>query len=327
MTFPIVNTGSFRAISSAPDVTGRPVPHAALTTPATGRTARATKQKRHHAHADAADARHRADASAGPIARPARPPPPHAPHPSDPDPKFPSISAPPPRPAIAMADCRSLIEFLRAFEQHRRRASPSDPSSPRPRRASLSSSSSRPRGRGRLFPALCDHSPLAVVDALALLASLAALAFLAAPYARLLAAEARDAVAAAATRHPAAPCVPLAAGVAAGAAVLAWDAAAHRARRCGRPRCRGLRKAVEYDIQLETEECVRGLPHAGGGVAAAAPARPASEIGDDHRELEAVLRKMAPPNGRTVLIFRAPCGCPKERMEVWGAKKVRRIKK
>ncbi|RLM98260.1 hypothetical protein C2845_PM06G18080 [Panicum miliaceum] len=234
-----------------------------------------------------------------------------------------------------MADCRSLIEFLRAFEQHRRRGAPSsDPSSPRPRRASLSSSSSsssRSRGRGRLFPALCDHSPLAVVDALALLASLAALAFLAAPYARMRAAEARDAVATVATRHPAAPCVPLTAGVAAGAAVLAWDAAAHRARRCGRPRCRGLRKAVEYDIQLETEECVRGLlppapaPHAGGG--GAAPARPASEIGDDHRELEAVLRKMAPPNGRTVLIFRAPCGCPKERMEVWGAKKVRQIKK
>jgi len=61
-----------------------------------------------------------------------------------------------------------------------------------------------------------------VVDALALLASLAA------PYARLLATKARDAVAAA-------PCVPLAAGVAAGPATLAWDAAAHRARRCGSP--------------------------------------------------------------------------------------------
>jgi len=61
---------------------------------------------------------------------------------------------------------------------------------------------------------------------------------------------------------------------------------------------------------------------------AAAGARP-FELGDEQRELEAEaeLRKMAPPNGRTVLIFRAPCGCPKGRMEVWGAKKVRRIKK
>ncbi|KAJ1263362.1 hypothetical protein BS78_09G178600 [Paspalum vaginatum] len=230
-----------------------------------------------------------------------------------------------------MADCRSLIEFLRAFEQHRlRTSSSSDPSSPRPRRASLSSSTSRSRGRARLFPALCDHSPLAAVEALALLSSIAAIAFLAAPYAWLLAVEARDAVATVATRHPAAPCVPLAAGVAAGAAVLAWDAAAHRARRCGRPRCRGLRKAVEYDIQLETEECVRGLlplplPHGVAGVAA--PARLLAELGDEHRELEAVLRKMAPPNGRTVLVFRAPCGCQKGRMEVWGAKKVRRMKK
>ncbi|OQU78215.1 hypothetical protein SORBI_3009G177901 [Sorghum bicolor] len=207
---------------------------------------------------------------------------------------------------LAMADCRSLIEFLRAFEQHRRRASSSDASSPRPRRASLSSSSSsstttasRSRSRGRLFPALCDHSALAAVDALALLASLAALAFLAAPYARLLAVEARDAVATVATRHPAAP-----------------------------PRCRGLRKAVEYDIQLETEECVRGLLPLSHGVGGGAAATwPVAGLGDEHRELEAVLRKMAPPNGRTVLIFRAPCGCPKERVEVWGAKKVRRMKK
>ncbi|KAL6620443.1 hypothetical protein ACP70R_035582 [Stipagrostis hirtigluma subsp. patula] len=215
-----------------------------------------------------------------------------------------------------MADCRSLIEFLRAFERHRHRASFSDPA-PRSRRAS----SSRPRGL--LFTSLCDGSPLAAVDALVLLAALAALACLAAPYARLAAAEVRDAMA----LHPAASCVPLAAGVAAGAAVLAWEAASHRARRCGRPRCRGLRKAVEFDIQLETEECVRRLPPptcpGGGGGAASPPV----QLGDEHRELEAELRKMAPPNGRTVLIFRAPCGCPKGRMEVWGAKKVRRIKK
>jgi hypothetical protein len=27
--------------------------------------------------------------------------------------------------------------------------------------------------------------------------------------------------------------------------------------RCGKPNCKGLRKAVEFDIQLETEECVK----------------------------------------------------------------------
>jgi hypothetical protein len=50
-------------------------------------------------------------------------------------------------------------------------------------------------------------------------------------------------------------------------------------------------------------------------------------FGDEQWELEAELRKMAPPSGHTVLSFRVPCGCPKGRMEVWGAKMVRRIKK
>jgi hypothetical protein len=95
-----------------------------------------------------------------------------------------------------------------------------------------------------------------------------------------------------------------------------------QAPRCGRPRCRGLRNAVEYNIQLETEECVRGrlpLAHGVGGGAAATWRVLGTSTGS--LNLEAVLGKMAPPNGRTVLIFRVPCGCPKERMEVWGAKK------
>ncbi|KAF8719431.1 hypothetical protein HU200_024144 [Digitaria exilis] len=226
-----------------------------------------------------------------------------------------------------MADCRSLIEFLRAFDQHHRRGAPtssSDPSSPRPRRASLSSSSSsRPRGRGRLFPALCDHSPLAVVDALALLASLAALAFLAAPYARLLAAEARDAVATVAARHPAAPCVPLAAGVAAGAAVLAWDAAAHRARRCGPAQGRRVRHPAR-------DGGVRARP------AAAAVRWSRRDLGDGTdgigvRGRPPGARGRAQEDGAAQWPYRAhpprAVWVPKERMEVWGAKKVRRIKK
>ncbi|KQK05687.1 uncharacterized protein At5g19025-like [Brachypodium distachyon] len=238
-----------------------------------------------------------------------------------------------------MADCRSLIEFLRAFEHRRRRAAAAGaggssdyPPCPRSRRAPTSSSSRRQQQQRRLFPSLCDHSPMAALDALALLAVLGALAFLAAPYVTLLALEVGELL----RQYPDEPYLYVAFAAGAGAAVaavaglLAWEVAGHHARKCGKPRCRGLRKAVEFDIQLETEECVRGrlLPVAGQAalLAAAGAARPV-ELGDEHRELEAELRKMAPPNGRTVLTFRAPCGCPKGRMEVWGAKKVRRIKK
>jgi hypothetical protein len=167
---------------------------------------------------------------------------------------------------------------------------------------------------------------MAAVDAVVLLAALAALAFLLVPYAKLLLLEVG------ALLHPAASCVSAAvffgAAVAVAAAVAACVLLDHHARKCGKPRCRGLKKAVEFDIQLQTEEFVRGrpVPAARSALLAAAGPRPA-ELGDEHRELEAELRKMAPPNGRSVLIFRAPCGCPKGRMEVWGAKKVRRIKK
>ncbi|RCV27852.1 hypothetical protein SETIT_5G358300v2 [Setaria italica] len=219
-----------------------------------------------------------------------------------------------------MAECRSLIEFLRAFEHHRKAADGSASASAcsRSRRAS----SARAAAAG----AFCDSTPMAVVDAVMLLAVVAALGFLVAPYLKLLLAEAG------ALLHPAASCLSAAAffgaALAVAAAAVAWELLGHHARKCGKPRCRGLKKAVEFDIQLETEECVRGRPGpaARSALLAAAGARPV-ELGDEQRELEAELRKMAPPNGRTVLIFRAPCGCPKGRMEVWGAKKVRRIKK
>ncbi|GFY84905.1 ribosomal protein L34e superfamily protein [Actinidia rufa] len=87
----------------------------------------------------------------------------------------------------------------------------------------------------------------------------------------------------------------------------------------------GLRKAAEFDIQIETEDCV---------------VKNSSNLGrdcvkqglfelhrDHHRELEAELKKMAPPNGRAVLLFKARCGCSVGRMEVWGMKKPRKIKK
>jgi hypothetical protein len=213
-----------------------------------------------------------------------------------------------------MAECRSLIEFLRAFEHHRRAADSSASACSRSRRASAAGGS------------FCDSTPMAVIDAVMLLAVVIAIGFLLIPYLKLLLLEMG------AILHPAASCLPAAAffgaAVAVAAVFVAWELLGHHARKCGKPRCRGLKKAVEFDIQLETEECVRGRPGptARSALLAAAGARPV-ELGDEQRELEAELRKMAPPNGRTVLIFRAPCGCPKGRMEVWGAKKVRRIKK
>uniref|UniRef100_A0A0A9C6M5 Uncharacterized protein n=1 Tax=Arundo donax TaxID=35708 RepID=A0A0A9C6M5_ARUDO len=142
-----------------------------------------------------------------------------------------------------MAECRSLIEFLRAFEHHRRAADTSA--------CSRSKRASSPR------PTACDNSPMAAVDALVLLAVLAALGFLVIPYVKLLLVEMG------AVLHPAASCLSAAAffgaAVAVAAAVVAWELLGHHARKCGKPRCRGLKKAVEFDIQLETEECVRRL--------------------------------------------------------------------
>ncbi|XP_010463567.1 PREDICTED: uncharacterized protein At5g19025-like [Camelina sativa] len=94
--------------------------------------------------------------------------------------------------------------------------------------------------------------------------------------------------------------------------------------RCGKPNCKGLRKAVEFDIQLETEECIKSSNNNNS-----AGKRGMFELPRvHHRELEAELKKMAPPNGRAVLVFRARCGCSVRRLVVSGPKKQqRKIKK
>jgi hypothetical protein len=134
-----------------------------------------------------------------------------------------------------------------------------------------------------------------------------------------LAVEARDAMATVATSHPAAPCVPLAAGVAAGAVRAGVGRRWYRARRCGSPGAMAYARPWSTTSSSRRRSACGLLPlaHSVGGGAGAT--RSVAGLADEHRELEAVLRKMTPPNGRTVLIFRAPCGCPKDRMEVWGA--------
>ncbi|XP_010418364.1 PREDICTED: uncharacterized protein At5g19025-like isoform X1 [Camelina sativa] len=96
--------------------------------------------------------------------------------------------------------------------------------------------------------------------------------------------------------------------------------------RCGKPNCKGLRKAVEFDIQLETEECVKSSNNNSNNSAAKRGMFQLPRV--HHRELEAELKKMAPPNGRAVLVFRARCGCSVRRLVVSGPKKQqRKIKK
>ncbi|PWA62231.1 Ribosomal protein L34Ae [Artemisia annua] len=94
--------------------------------------------------------------------------------------------------------------------------------------------------------------------------------------------------------------------------------------KCGKPGCRGLHKAAEFDIQLETDNSLSHSSSANG-------ASNVRKIGlrkglfelprDYHKELEAELKKMAPVNGRAVLVFRARCGCSVGRLEVHGPKK------
>jgi|UniRef100_A0A2N9HAT2 hypothetical protein len=91
-----------------------------------------------------------------------------------------------------------------------------------------------------------------------------------------------------------------------------------RSRRCNNPSCKGLKKALEFDLQLQTEDSLKsksskdfidGLPWKGG-----------NENNPDYECLRSELRKMAPPNGRAVLLFRARCGCPIAKLEGWGPK-------
>jgi hypothetical protein len=107
--------------------------------------------------------------------------------------------------------------------------------------------------------------------------------------------------------------------------IAVWGILMCTSRKCGNSNCKGLRKAAEFDIQLETEECVKNSNSSGKdeGLKRGLFELPC----DHHRELEAELKKMAPPNGRAVLFFRARCGCSVGRLEVPGPKRQKKIKK
>ncbi|XP_077235970.1 uncharacterized protein At5g19025-like [Tasmannia lanceolata] len=225
---------------------------------------------------------------------------------------------------LPSVDCRGLIEFCKSFEQHRNSLATTgqrnNHNHSRNKRHSIS--------LNPLSHPFCDHSPFAAIDIIILLMVLGALGGLAVPYFKFIFREVSELLPAVFVLigdviydAPIAYAVGLV--VMFVTVIAAWEIFQYQSRKCGNPYCKGLRKAVEFDIQLESEECVKYMPP----MPTLAYGAHALELGQDHKELEAELKRMAPLNGRTVLIFRAPCGCPKGRMEVWGPKKIRRIKK
>lgn len=80
---------------------------------------------------------------------------------------------------------------------------------------------------------------------------------------------------------------------------------------------------MEFDLQLQSEDCLKSGPNEIDRL----PWKGGTEINSDYECLRAELRKMAPPNGRAVLLFRAKCGCPIAKLVGWGPKKGRKHKK
>ncbi|XP_010550049.1 PREDICTED: uncharacterized protein At5g19025 [Tarenaya hassleriana] len=194
------------------------------------------------------------------------------------------------------------------------------------RKSYTSPSSSCPK-----FP-VCDGSRSAAIDVVILIAVITACGFLFFPYIKFVTVKSAQLLAELSClakeeilRNP----------IVYGSIALSISCAAISAwvvvllctttQKCGKPNCRGLKKAAEFDIQLETEDCVKS---SNSSCAGGKNKRGLFELPrDHHRELEAELKKMAPTNGRAVLVFRARCGCSVGRLEVPGPKKQRKIKK
>lgn len=224
--------------------------------------------------------------------------------------------------SLPMMDCRSLIQFCRAFPPHTNRNFVN--STYRSRRRRFSSESLNPFSNNNF----CDRSPLAGIDLIILLFVIASIAFLILPYFKFFFFELLPTVNRFIVDLILDEPLPYVVGflVVVVGLILAI-LIDNRLRKCGNRNCKGLRRAVEYDIQLETEACVKHSPPPSLGAYVDVNGAMQLELGEDRKELEAELKKMAPLNGRTVLIFRSPCGCPLGRLEVWGHKKVRRMKK
>ncbi|KAK1432869.1 hypothetical protein QVD17_09771 [Tagetes erecta] len=176
----------------------------------------------------------------------------------------------------------------------------------------------------------CEQSPFALIDLIILIAVIGACGFLIYPYANMLFFQSfefleavfvlvKDEVVEAPMIYG---CLALSI-FSASMAVLAITICTSQ--KCGKPGCRGLHKAAEFDIQLETCNSLTTTSshsNSGGHLGKIGLRKGLFELPRDyHKELEAELKKMAPINGRAVLVFRARCGCSVGRMEVPGPKK------
>ncbi|CAN6337704.1 unnamed protein product [Urochloa humidicola] len=186
----------------------------------------------------------------------------------------------------------------------------------------------------------CRHTPSsATLDLLILLLVLFSLTFLLASSVAHVARSLSPLLAAppvASALASAAAAVPYLAAAAVLAAAAFFSCRRLPRRRCRNPRCRGLRKALEFDVQLQTEEAVRAGAGSTVGGADAAMWREIEALpwkggqggnNPDYECLRAELRRMAPPNGRAVLLFRNRCGCPVAKLEGWGVPKSKRRNK
>ncbi|CAN6351124.1 unnamed protein product [Urochloa humidicola] len=186
----------------------------------------------------------------------------------------------------------------------------------------------------------CRHTPSsATLDLLILLLVLFSLTFLLASSVAHVARSLSPLLAAppvASALASAAAAVPYLAAAAVLASAAFFSCRRLPRRRCRNPRCRGLRKALEFDVQLQTEEAVRAGAGSTVGGADAAMWREIEALpwkggqggnNPDYECLRAELRRMAPPNGRAVLLFRNRCGCPVAKLEGWGVPKSKRRNK
>ncbi|MCO5588952.1 hypothetical protein L7F22_042915 [Adiantum nelumboides] len=247
-----------------------------------------------------------------------------------------------------VVDCRGLIEFCRAFEQYRSMTNSlivKDGSKQGVSNSLHSRSTTKRQLNGALThtpssstsPPLCEKSSAAAVDIIILTLVVGACGFLFTPYFKYFCFEAAEIlpltlifIGEVVYQAPVAYILGVILMFA--AVIVFWEIIQYKARKCDNPKCQGLRKAIEFDIQLESEKCVKSMsasssPSVSSTFSHEVPWKSSVELGHDHKELEAELRRMAPPNGRAVLVFRLPCGCPTARMEVWGAKKPRKSKK